>query len=59
MLPAPFVVYTDFELVFKPVDSGVDTMQAVRAADGSGAACLIFQKIVSNVDPSFSRSHVI
>ena len=65
-LPAPFVVYADFELILKPVDKDVDTTQCVEV--GGESSYHVFQediqrsfayKVVSNVDPNFSRPLVM
>ena len=65
-LLAPFVVYADFESILNPDDKDVDTTQGVEV--GGESSSLIFQeyipcssayKVVSSVDPNFSRPLVI
>ena len=61
-LPAPFVVYADFESILKPVNGEVDVTQGVTAGTKSSTTvyqehvpCSFAYKIVSSVDPNFSR----
>ena len=61
-LPAPFVVYVDFESILKPVDKDVDTTQGVEVGRESSShvfqehiPCSFVYKVVSSVDPNFSR----
>ena len=63
-LPAPFVVYVDFESILKPVDKDVD----IRIEVGGESSSQVFQdrmpcsfayKVVSSVDPNFSRQLVM
>ena len=61
-LPAPFVVYADFESILKPVYKDVDTTQGVEVGGESSPhvtqehiLCSFAYKVVSNVDTNFSR----
>ena len=65
-LPAPFVVYADFESILKPANEDVDVTQVVDT--GAESSTTVFQehipssfayKIVSSVDPDFSRPLVM
>ena len=63
-LPAPFVVYADFESILKPVDGDVDTTQGVEV--GSESSSHVFQEHIpascagsKHVDPNFSRPLVM
>ena len=65
-LPAPFVVYADFESILKPVDKDVDTTQGVEVGGESSShvsqehiPCTFAYKVVSSVDPNFSRPLVM
>ena len=65
-LPAPFVVYADFESILKPVNEDVDVTQAVDTGIKSSShvfqeqiPCSFAYKIVSSVDPDFSRPLVM
>ena len=71
-LPAPFVVYADFEEILKPddkdvdVDVDVDTTQGVEVGGESSShvfhehtPCSFAYKVVSSVDPNFSRPLVM
>ena len=65
-LLAPFVVYADFESFLKPVDKDVDTTQGVEVGDESPSnvfqehiPCSFAYKVVSSVDPNFSRPLVM
>ena len=68
-LPAPFVVYADFESILTPVGDNVDTTCGVDAlpADGWKSASETFQthiacsfayQIVSTVDPTYTKELV-
>ena len=65
-LQAPLVIYADFESILKPVSEEVDVTQGVDV--GVESSTTVFQedirysfayKIVSSVDPDFSRSLVM
>ena len=65
-LPAPFVVYADFESILKPVDTDVDTTQGVEVGGESSShvfqehiPCNFAYQVVSSVDPNFSRPLVM
>ena len=65
-LPAPFVVYADFESILKPVNEDVDVTQGVDSHIESSShifhehiQCSYAVKIVSSVDPEFSRPLVM
>ena len=65
-LPAPFVVYADFDSILKPVDKDVDTLQGVEVDVESLShvfqehiPCSFAYKVVSSVDPNFSRPLVM
>ena len=65
-LAAPFVVYTDFESILKPVNEGVDVTQGVSTGTASSTTvyhehvpCSFAYKVVSNVDPDFSQPLVM
>ena len=65
-LPAHFVVYTDFESILKPDDKVVDTKQGVEVGCESSShvfqehiPCSFAYKVVSSVDPNFSRPLVV
>ena len=60
-LPAPFVVYADFEFVLEPL-SDVDTIQGVEVGTESSitpyqehVTCSFSYKIVSSASPDFSK----
>ena len=60
-LPAPFVVYADFESILKPVDNDVDTTRGAEVGGESSyhvfqehIPCSFAYNIVSCVDPNFS-----
>ena len=62
--PAPFVVSTDFESILEPVNEDVDVTQGVDTCTESSThvfqehiPCSFAYKIVSSVDPDFSRPH--
>ena len=59
-LPAPFVVYADFESIIKPVNEDADVTQGVDTESSSHIfqehiPCSLVYKIVSSVNPDFSR----
>ena len=63
-LPAPFVVYADS--ILKPVGKDVDTTQGVEVGGKSSThvfqehiSCSFAYKVVSRVDPNFSRPLVM
>ena len=65
-LSAPFVVYADFESILKPVNEGVDVTQGVSTGTASSTtvyqehvSCSFAYKVVSSVDPDFSRPLVM
>ena len=65
-LSAPFVVYADFESILKPVNKGVDVTQGVSTGTASSTTvyqehvpCSFAYKVVSSVDPDFSRPLVM
>ena len=65
-LPAPFVVYADFESILKPVNERVDETQSVSTGKASSTSvyqehvpCSFAYKVVSSVDPEFSRPLVM
>ena len=65
-LPAPFVVYADFESILKPVNEEVDVTQCVDTGTESSTTvfrehvpCSFGYKIVSSVDPDFSQLFVM
>ena len=65
-LPAHFVVYADFESILKPVDKDVDTTEGVEVCGESSShvfqvhiLCSFAYKVVSSVDPNFSRPLVM
>ena len=65
-LPASFVVYADFESILKPGDGDVDTTQGVEVGGESSShvfqehiPCSFTYKVVSSVDPNFSRHLVM
>ena len=65
-LPAPFVVYEEFESILKPVDKDVDTTQGVEVVGGflshvfqEHIPCGFAYKVASSVDPNFSRPLVM
>ena len=58
----PFVIYADFESSLKPDDKVVDTTQGVEIGGESSShvfqehiPCSFAHKVVSSVDPNFSR----
>ena len=65
-LTAPFVVYTDFESILKSVNEGVDVTQGVSTGTASSTTvyqehvpCSFAYKVVSSIDPDFSRTLVM
>ena len=65
-LVTPFVAYADFESVLKPVNGDMDVTQGVETGTASSTAayqehvpCSFAYKIVSSVDPDFSRPLVM
>ena len=65
-LSAPFVVCADFESILKPVIEGVDVTQGVSTGTASSTTvyqehvpCSFAYKVVSSVDPDFSRPLVM
>ena len=65
-LPAPFVVYADFEFILKPINEEVVVAQGVDTGTESSTTvfqehvpCSFAYKIVSIVDPDFSRPLVM
>ena len=65
-LPTPFVVYVDCESILKPVNEDVDVTQGVGIGIESSThtfqehtSCSFAYKIVSSVDPDFTRPLVI
>ena len=65
-LAAPFVVYADFESILNTVDKDVDTIQGVEVGGESSSQvfqdhipCSFAYKVVSSVDPNFSRPLVM
>ena len=65
-LPAPFVVYADFESILIPANEDVDATQGVETGVESSShtfqehiPCSFAYKIVSSVDPDFSRPLVM
>ena len=65
-LPAPFVVYADFESILKPVNEDVNVTQGVDTgtkysthAEHEHIPCSFAYRIVSSVDPNFSRPLVM
>ena len=65
-LPAPFVLYVDFESILKPVNEDVDVTQGVDTGIESSShtfqehtPCSFADKIVSSADPDFSRPLVV
>ena len=65
-LPAPFVVYADFESILKPADKDIDTTQGVAVGLESSSnvfqeqiPCRFAYKVVSSVDPNFLRPLVM
>ena len=55
-LPAPFVVYADFESILKPVNEDVDVTQGVET--GIESLSLVFREHIPCVDPDFA-CHVL
>ena len=62
-LPPPFLVYTDFESILKPVDKDGDITQGVEVGGESSSQvfyehihCSFAYKVVSSVDPN-SHEH--
>ena len=65
-LTTPFVVYTDFESILKPVNEGVNVTQGVSTGTASSTTvyqepvpCSFAYKAVSSVDPDLSRPLVM
>ena len=65
-LSAPFIVYADFESILKPVNEGFDVTQGVSTGTASSKTvyqehvpCSFAYKVVSSVDPDFSRPLVM
>ena len=65
-LPAPFVVYAELESILKPADKDVYTTQGVEVGGESSShvfqehiSCSVACKVVSSVDPNFSRPLVM
>ena len=65
-LPTPFVVYVDFESILQPVNGDVDVTPGVGIGIESSTTvfrehipCSFAYKIVSSVDPDFSRPIVM
>ena len=65
-LAAPFVVHADFESILKPVNEGVDVTQGGSTGTASSTTvyqehvpCSFVYKVVSSVDPDFSRPLVM
>ena len=61
-----FVVYADFDSILKPVDTDVDTTQGEEVGGESSShvfqehiPCSFAYKVVSSVDPNFSRPFVM
>ena len=65
-LPAPFVAYAEFESILQPVGDAVDVMQCGGVGEESSTTvfqehipCGFAYKIVSSVDPDFSRPLIV
>ena len=66
LLVAPFVAYAHFESVLEPINGDMDATQGVATGTTSSTAayqehvpCSFAYKIVSSVDPDFSRPLVM
>ena len=53
-LPAPFVVYADFESILEPVDKDVDTTQGVEVG-GESSSHDFQEHVPCSFDPNFTR----